>query len=525
MRDLRRTVGLVAALSVTFLLMMAGLGVAAASPGNSGAAEVSLEPANQTVTPGEEASYEVVVEGATNGIGAYIMTLELENTSAATVTGFDHHHDPMFDNTAVYDDRVEVSTAMGNNIIDGADEVTLGTVTVAGEEGSTDITFENSTDGVSLADESDDTYNITDVAGGTLAVNVPAVDVGLTPVEQTLSAGSTTSYDLVVDGAVEGISAYTMSIELSNSTAATIEGFEHASDPQFDNTEVTDTAVNVSAAMGDNTIASGEDLVLGTLTVSGETPGTTDLVFDTGDIGIGADDQSVSSYAVDSVTDGSLEVTEADPVTVELVPLGPAAVGEVELGVVVTNASNGIGAYNINMTAPSQAVAFTDHELTAEGNTGPLDDSELSDDGSSFSLTAALLGAVHEPATEIQIATVTVTVDDYGSYEFAVGDAVIDGTDSNGYDVVTGIDTTLSVESPPPVNGGDPPQDLTGNGLFEDIDGDGSLSIFDVQILFDNLGDPAIENHASAYSFNEGDTETVTIFDVQTLFSLLGTDI
>jgi len=69
------------------------------------------------------------------------------------------------------------------------------------------------------------------------------------------------------------------------------------------------------------------------------------------------------------------------------------------------------------------------------------------------------------------------------------------------------------------------PKDLDNDTLYEDIDGDGSFDIFDVQALFNGLENDAVQNNPEAFNFNEDDNpEEVTIFDVQGLFEQLGGD-
>jgi hypothetical protein len=513
-------------MGAVLLLAMAGFGVAAASPGDSaGTIDVSLEPANQTVGVGGEVTYDIVVEGATEGVSGYTMTIGINDSSTATFTNFEHNYDPLFDNTEVDNDTVNVSAAMGSNIIEGNDTITLGTVTVAGDSGGeTALSFAGGADGVEIADENDSEYDVAAATGGTLQVDQPEVDVGLAPAEQAVGVEGQTEYELVAEGPTEGISAYILTLELDNSSVANIEGFEHTYNPEFDNTEVDNDTVNVSAAMGENNIAGSDEIVLGTLNVSGQAEGVTDLAFaeETIDIGF-SENETVKSYATGAVTDGSLQVTaDGEPTTVELVPLGPVTTGEVDLGVVVTGADNGIGAYDIDMSSDSAAVTFADWELTAEGSSGPLDNSEITDNGTSFSLSAALLDAGHEPANETQIATVTVAVDEPGTHSLGFGDATIQDLDSSEYTMTT-EDLSLDADSLPPVGGGDPPTDVNGDGLYEDVDGDGSFDIFDVQALFDNLDSDAVQNNPAAYNFNDDENpQGVTIFDVQGLFDTVG---
>lgn len=214
------------------------------------------------------------------------------------------------------------------------------------------------------------------------------VDVSLEPANQTVETGEEAAYDIVVEGPTQGISAYMMTIELGNASVATVEAFEHAHSPAFDETNVTADGVSVSAALGDNTIPAGEEVVLGTLTVSGQAAGVTDVALDDESVEITLDDEEVTPYAVGTVTDGSLEVT---------------------------------------------------------ANSGP------------------------EP----------------------VG------------------------------NNGAPPKDLNGDTLYEDIDGDGAVTIFDVQALFEHIDSQAVQDHASAFNFDGGSGDSVTIFDVQTLFDVV----
>jgi endonuclease YncB( thermonuclease family) len=61
-----------------------------------------------------------------------------------------------------------------------------------------------------------------------------------------------------------------------------------------------------------------------------------------------------------------------------------------------------------------------------------------------------------------------------------------------------------------------PPQDLTNNGLYEDVNGDGEFDIFDVQALFETYESETVQNHAEFFDFN--DDGVINIFDVQALF-------
>lgn len=77
--------------------------------------------------------------------------------------------------------------------------------------------------------------------------------------------------------------------------------------------------------------------------------------------------------------------------------------------------------------------------------------------------------------------------------------------------------------SPPPLGHYEnPPQDLNGDGLFEDVTGTGEgVTIADVQALFDLLDDKTLQENSKCFNFSGTDEGSVSIFDVQALFQRL----
>jgi len=105
--------------------------------------------------------------------------------------------------------------------------------------------------------------------------------------------------------------------------------------------------------------------------------------------------------------------------------------------------------------------------------------------------------------------------------EFTLTDALAEAIDSYGCEIHGSMAGAVETElpGPPQLPGGDgQPQDLDGDGLFEDVTGSGEPSIFDVQVLFDNLGSPELQNNAAAFNFAGLDEDRVDIFDVQALY-------
>jgi hypothetical protein len=147
-------------------------------------------------------------------------------------------------------------------------------------------------------------------------------------------------------------------------------------------------------------------------------------------------------------------------------------------------------------------------------------------DGESFG--GALVGIADPETGEVLKVT---TTDSEGVYDLSVApgeyDLVVEEEGFEPYSAsvtVTAGETTtaavqLSTAGPPPVVGDTPPKDPDGDGLYRDVRGDDQVDVFDVQTLFNNLDNDAVQNNAEAFNFSGSNPDEVTIFDVQALFS------
>jgi hypothetical protein len=93
-------------------------------------------------------------------------------------------------------------------------------------------------------------------------------------------------------------------------------------------------------------------------------------------------------------------------------------------------------------------------------------------------------------------------------------------------DPVAEASATIQVEDsddgPPALPGQEkPPQDHDGDGLYEDIDGDGTLTIDDVHVFFENRDADVVQNNAERFNFAGNGSADVTLDDVQALYQLL----
>ncbi|ERH10549.1 MAG: hypothetical protein J07HX64_02324 [halophilic archaeon J07HX64] len=104
------------------------------------------------------------------------------------------------------------------------------------------------------------------------------------------------------------------------------------------------------------------------------------------------------------------------------------------------------------------------------------------------------------------------------------GTTALDTVDLESADPVVEVNLTFPVATftEIDVNGdGDVATDTTGDGLLNDVNGDGEFTIFDVQTFFVNFETPLVENNPEAFNFNGDPDDEVTIFDVQVLFETL----
>lgn len=101
--------------------------------------------------------------------------------------------------------------------------------------------------------------------------------------------------------------------------------------------------------------------------------------------------------------------------------------------------------------------------------------------------------------------TVPTEVGDAGTYKSRV----------RSQDYSTSYETEVNL----PRLGTDFPSDPDNDGLYEDVDGDGRYTIFDIQVFFENLGETEIRDHEHAYKFSRNNY--INIIDVQALFDEL----
>jgi PKD repeat protein len=90
-----------------------------------------------------------------------------------------------------------------------------------------------------------------------------------------------------------------------------------------------------------------------------------------------------------------------------------------------------------------------------------------------------------------------------------------------------------STDNPAVTDGGSPPAlpgqenqptDPDGDGLYEDINGDGELTVGDVQMLLTHRDTDVVRANAEFFNFSGTDPGMVTTADIEALYQLLQND-
>jgi hypothetical protein len=172
------------------LMILAG---AAGTATGAGETTVSLAPATDEITTGSTTTVEIIVENASDGVGAVNATISLSTESVATISNVS------LDDSAIAVD-VEMNAANTSATVTGyglntndTGQIVVGRVSLQGEStGDADVTLQMN----ALGDESGIDYSVTSTTGTNLSVSSPSDGSdgggGTTPTPTTTTTESPT---------------------------------------------------------------------------------------------------------------------------------------------------------------------------------------------------------------------------------------------------------------------------------------------------------------------------------------------
>lgn len=244
---------------------------------------------------------------------------------------------------------------------------------------------------------------------------------------------------------------------------------------------------------------------------------------------IGADALTPGSYTqrVESANDSasqSITVVERGTVSVALEPTVVETVSDTDhaFDIVISDPFDGIDSYDITLLSNNSNVApITAVEPNRSAGTGAT---VITDNGSVATFERELGSESYAPASEVRLGTVVVRSDEPGEAMVSIDDdSLITDRDGSQYAVQTTDTAVVRVDSSPDgidVTGdGTVAADTTGDGKFNDINGDGSFTIADVQLFFEHRDSEAVQQNPDKFDFSGNGR--VGIGDVQSLFTQL----
>ncbi|WP_435102204.1 alkaline phosphatase PhoX [Halarchaeum sp. P4] len=170
----------------------------------------------------------------------------------------------------------------------------------------------------------------------------------------------------------------------------------------------------------------------------------------------------------------------------------------------------------VELTASSLPTGFSGGEITVElanSSVGTITGVEfpdelgltkrsVSDDGSSATIRVAdVEEKVQGGGHDVTLATLTVRGDGFGTTDLEV--TVHGFDDENGSALQTEARAGLLVTGPTAVTGSNAPKDHDGDGLYEDVNGNGRMDYEDVNALFESFDSESVRLNKGAYDFNE----------------------
>ncbi|MFB6191853.1 MAG: dockerin type I domain-containing protein [Haloarculaceae archaeon] len=271
-----------------------------------------------SVAVGETTTIPVVLNEAPDGLAGFNVSVSVEESGTATVV--DASVSDQFglsDPTADSARATLVAADTNGNVEAGATDVRLGTVTVRGEaDGTTDLSVtinQLDADGGARIDAGTDPGTLT--VGGTTGGE--GTTLRLVPSEGTAPLGGTTTYELVVGEVTGGVGSYAVDVSVADPTTATIAA---ASNEIGGTGEVeigsNNASVRVGAFAGD-TVDSGTNVTIATVTVRGQRRGSTTLAIEPTSVS----DEGGTQYELGRAVGATVAVREIER---------PAPVGESE---------------------------------------------------------------------------------------------------------------------------------------------------------------------------------------------------
>lgn len=365
-----------------------------------------------------------------------------------------------------------------------------------------------------------------ETASAAVTSTAGATTVELVPSTSELKEGESKTFDIVVRNADGGVGAITTTVSVESS-AAVVESATLRGDPGVDETSISDggESVTLQGALMD-TADSGR-VVVGTVTISGSSPGNTTVNLEVSALG----DESGDPYEVETTLGTALTVTDAtDAVELDITANRSAAsVGEM-VGFTVTRADSDVrvraavtvGSQTVRTGVDGVATVEMTEDLLTDADTLTAVASKTGRDTTTFvndSVTVPVTESADAESmrTTVRVTPLTVTATTSETVTFdVVVESVADGVGafSGSVSVGEGVQITdVAVAGGPgaeTVSIQDDGQRVTISTALMDTDDSGSVTILTVTVAPTESGDVPVDVTVDALADEGGDAYSVT---------------
>lgn len=264
---------------------------------------VVVTPATSNAEVGETIQYDIVLNGADGGVGAYEFTATVSNPDVATITEVSLNGEPSLKEISHTEsgNSVDVKAALADTKQTG--DITLASISIeADEPGRTDLNIND----LAVGNEEGFSYEPTVAKGEMTVLSTSERTLAVTPLSESVNTDEETTANVALTDAIRGVGAYDFTLSISDSSVAEITDVSLTGTPKFQDIEFADNndSVEVQVAAAD-TKQTGE-VVIAAITITGNSAGETTLDLEMEAIG----DEKGYEYPVSSVIDSELTVED-----------------------------------------------------------------------------------------------------------------------------------------------------------------------------------------------------------------------
>lgn len=267
------------------IVSILGMALCAGSVAAASTTDVSVTPTNQSINPGDTATYDIVVDEVDEGVSSYDINVSVANTEAAEITDGEivgGSESGSINSIELSSDNSQMRIKAGNA---GHSDGTIARVNVTAGSEAAGLETNVSTSVSALADTNFQAYTVAETNPAVVSVSSAAdsdepdefsgVTLSTSPSTTSVPNGSTATVDINIANATQGVESVDFTVSVGDTSVAEIT--DVSINGQTTTTDIADdgSSAGLTAAAGNPT----DDGVIGTVTVKGVSAQNTTLSF------------------------------------------------------------------------------------------------------------------------------------------------------------------------------------------------------------------------------------------------------